>query len=161
MNLSIHFSTIIFTIINFILLLYILKYFFSKPVNKIMDDRQNGINTSIKNAKDNEQKAEISRKEKERLLHESKIKGREIVEEYKVNAENISQDIVEDARKEANLILERSRVEIEREKEKAQSEIKKQVIDLSLILSEKALEQHIDEKEHRKLIEDFIFKVGS
>ncbi len=161
MNLSIQLSTIIFTIINFIILLFILKHYFSKPVNKIMDDRINGINTSIKNAKDNEEKAEISRKEKERLLHESKTKGREIVEEYKANAENISQEIINEAKKESIILMERSRVEIEREKEKAESEVKKQVIDLSLILSEKALEQHIDEKEHRRLIEDFIFKVGS
>ena len=154
-------STVIFTIINFIILLFILKHFFIEKVNKIMDDRQNGINSSIKKAKDDEEKAEISRSEKDRLLHESRVKGREIVEEYKVNAENISQEIIDEAKKESIIIMERSRVEIEREKEKAQSEIKKQVIELSLVLSEKALEQHIDEKEHRRLIEDFIFKVGS
>ncbi|MBU3101357.1 F0F1 ATP synthase subunit B [Clostridium frigoriphilum] len=161
MNLTINWNTIIFTIINFIVLLFVLKHFFSKPVNKIMDDRKNGINTSIKNAKDNEQKAEISRIEKDKLLHESKTKGREIVEEYKVKAQNISQEIIDDAKKESTILMERSRVEIEREKDKATSEIQKQVIDLSLILSEKALEKHIDEKEHRKLIEDFIVKVGS
>ncbi|HEY8890915.1 MAG TPA: F0F1 ATP synthase subunit B [Clostridium sp.] len=161
MNLSVDLIKIIATIINFILLLLILKHFFIKPVNKIMDDRKNGINTSIKNAKDNEEKAEISRKEKDQLLHDSKTKGREIVEEYKLNAQNISQEIIDEAKKESIIIMERSRVEIEREKEKAASEIKKQVIDLSLILSEKALEQHIDEKEHRRLIEDFIVKVGS
>ncbi|WP_407935029.1 MULTISPECIES: F0F1 ATP synthase subunit B [Clostridium] len=158
---TINWNTIIFTIINFIVLLFVLKHFFSKPVNKIMDDRKNGINTSIKNAKDNEQKAEISRIEKDKLLHESKTKGREIVEEYKVKAQNISQEIIDDAKKESTILMERSRVEIEREKDKATSEIQKQVIDLSLILSEKALEKHIDEKEHRKLIEDFIVKVGS
>jgi len=161
MNLNVNVVTIIFTIINFIILLFILKHFFSKPVNKILDDRRNGINTSIKNAKDNEEKAEISRKEKDKLLHDSKTTGREIVEEYKVKAQNISQEIINDAKKESITIMERSRVEIEREKEKAASEIQKQVIDLSLILSEKALEKHIDEKEHRKLIEDFIVKVGS
>ena len=161
MNLSINISTIILTIINFIILLFILKHFFSKPVNKIMDDRMNGINASIKNAKDNEEKAEISKNEKERLLFESKTKGREIVEEYKTNAENISQEIIDEAKKESSIIMERTRIEIEREKQKAESEIKKQVIDLSLVLSEKALGQHIDEKEHRRLIEDFIFKVGS
>lgn len=153
--------TVGFTIINFIILLFVLKHFFIEKVNKIMDDRQNGINTSIKKAKDDEEKAEISRSEKDRLLHESKVKGREIVEEYKVNAENISQEIIDEAKKESIVIMERSRVEIEREKEKAQSEIKKQVIELSLVLSEKALEQLIDETEHRRLIEDFIFKVGS
>jgi len=161
MNLSINIPTIVFTIINFVVLMFILKHFFSKPVNKIMDDRKNGINTSIKNAKDNEEKAEISRKEKDQLLHDSKTKGREIVEEYKVKAQNISQEIIDEAKKESIILMDRSRVEIEREKEKAESEIKKQVIDLSLILSEKALEQLINEKEHRKLIEDFILKVGN
>ncbi|MBU3176935.1 F0F1 ATP synthase subunit B [Clostridium estertheticum] len=161
MNLTINWNTIIWTIINFIVLGLILKYLFSKPVNKIMDDRKNGINASIKNAKDNEQKSEISRIEKDKLLHDSKTKGREIVEEYKVKAQNISQEIIDDAKKESITLMDRSRVEIEREKEKAASEIQKQVIDLSLILSERALEKHIDEKEHRKLIEDFIVKVGS
>jgi F-type H+-transporting ATPase subunit b len=158
---NVYLSTVIFTIINFIVLLFILKFKLMKPVNKIMNDRQSGINMSIKKAKDDEEKAEISKKEKERLLHESKIKGREIVEEYKVNAQNVSQEIIDEAKKESTIIMERTRKEIEREKQKAESEIKKQVIDLSLILSEKALEQHIDEKEHRRLIEDFIFKVGS
>ncbi|MBW9152480.1 F0F1 ATP synthase subunit B [Clostridium estertheticum] len=161
MNLTIEWHRIIYTIINFIVLLFVLKHFFIKPVNKIMDDRKNGINTSIKNAKDNEEKAENSRIEKDKLLHDSKSKGREIVEEYKVKAQNISQEIIDDAKKESVTLMDRSRVEIEREKEKAASEIQKQVIDLSLILSERALEKHIDEKEHRKLIEDFIVKVGS
>ncbi|MPQ30019.1 F0F1 ATP synthase subunit B [Clostridium estertheticum] len=161
MNLTIELQKIIWTIINFIVLGLILRHFFIKPVNKIMDDRKNGINTSIKNAKDNEEKAENSRIEKDKLLHDSKSKGREIVEEYKVKAQNISQEIIDDAKKESVTLMDRSRVEIEREKEKAASEIQKQVIDLSLILSERALEKHIDEKEHRKLIEDFIVKVGS
>ena len=158
---SVYIPTIIFTIINFIVMLLILKHFLLKPVNKIMDDRQNGINVSIKKAKEDEEKAEISRKEKEQLLLESKTKGREIVEEYKVNAQNVSQEIIDEAKKESIIIMDRTRTEIEREKQKAESEIKKQVIDLSLILSEKALEQHIDENEHRRLIEDFILKVGS
>lgn len=158
---NLHIPTIIATLINFCILLFILKFYLFKPVNKIMDDRQNEINMSIAKAKDDEEKAEISRKEKEQLLNEAKIKGREIVEEYKVNAENISQEIINEAKKESIIIMERARIEIEREKHKSEHEIKEQVIDLSLILSERALEQIIDEKEHRRLIEDFIFKVGS
>ena len=99
MNLSVQVSTIIFTIINFIILLYVLKYFFSKPINKIMNDRKSGINTSIKNAKDNEEKAEISRIEKDKLLLESKTTGRDIVEEYKVKAQKVSQEIIDEAKK--------------------------------------------------------------
>ena len=78
---NVYMPTVVATIINFIILLFILKFFLVKPVNKIMDDRQNGINISIKKAKDDEEKGEISRKEKDRLLRESKVRGREIVEE--------------------------------------------------------------------------------
>ncbi|MFT5874246.1 MAG: F-type H+-transporting ATPase subunit b [Clostridium sp.] len=161
MNLNFYIPTIAFTWLNLIILFFIFKYFFSKPVNKIMDDRKNGINVSIKKAKDDEEKAEDLKKEKELLLHESRKKGRKIVEEYKVNAQNVSKEIIGEANKESTLIMDRGRIELEREKQKAESEIKKQVIDLSLILSEKALGKHIDEKEHRRLIEDFISKVGS
>jgi F-type H+-transporting ATPase subunit b len=161
MNLSVDLFKIIGTIINFIILLLFLKHFLIKPVNKIMDDRKNGINVSIKKAKDDEEKAETSRKEKELLLHESRKKGRQIVEEYKIKAQKVSKEIIDDAKKESMIVMERGRVEIEREQEKAKSEIKEQVIDLSLVLSEKALGKHIDESEHRKLIEDFILKVGS
>ncbi|WP_375372906.1 F0F1 ATP synthase subunit B [Clostridium sp. CF012] len=147
--------------VNFLILLFIAKRYLFIPVNKILDERKQELDSSFKKAKSDTEEANRLKIENGEKLKLAKKEGKEIVEIYKQKAEKISGELIEDAKQEAILIIERSRVEIEREKEKAQSEIKKQVIDLSLILSEKALEQHIDEKEHRRLIEDFIFKVGS
>ena len=154
-------GNIIAAMVNFLLLLLIAKRFLFIPVNKILVTRKQELDSSFEQARIDKEEANRLKIENIEKLKLAKKEGKEIVEIYKQKAEKISRELIEDAKQESILILERSRVEIEREKEKAQSEIKKQVIDLSLILSEKALEQHIDENEHRRLIEDFIFKVGS
>ncbi|MGH4126159.1 MAG: F0F1 ATP synthase subunit B [Clostridium sp.] len=154
-------GNIIAAMINFLILLFIAKRYLFIPVNKILDTRKEELYSSFEQARIDKEEAKRLKIENVEKLKLAKKEGKEIVEIYKQKAEKISGELIEDAKQEATLIIERSRLEIEREKEKAQSEIKKQVIDLSLILSEKALEQHIDEKEHRRLIEDFIFKVGS
>lgn len=154
-------GNIIAAMINFLILLFIAKRYLFTPIKKILDTRKQELNSSFEQARNDKEEAKKLKIENGEKLNLAKKEGKEIVEKYKQKAEKISGELIKDAKQEALLIVERSRVEIDREREKAQSEIKKQVIDLSLVLSEKALEQHIDEKEHRRLIEDFIFKVGN
>jgi F-type H+-transporting ATPase subunit b len=161
MEIGMKLSTVIAAMVNFLILLFIAKRFLFVPVSKILETRKQELNSSFEQAKSDKEEANRLKIENGEKLKLAKREGKEIVEIYKQKAEKISGELIEDAKHEATLIIERSRVEIQREKEKAESEIKKQVIDLSLMLSEKALEQLIDEKEHRRLIEDFIFKVGS
>ena len=154
-------GNIIAAMVNFLILLLIARRFLFIPVNKILETRKQELESSFEQARKDKEEANRLKIENGEKLKLAKQEGKEIVETYKQKAEKVSGELIEDAKKEATIIVERSRVEIQREKEKAESEIKKQVIDLSLILSERALEQIIDEKEHRRLIEDFIFKVGS
>ncbi|MCI1945309.1 F0F1 ATP synthase subunit B [Clostridium luticellarii] len=157
---EINLTTVIITIINFIVLYLILKHFFFAPVNSTITTRQEEINSKIRNANENEKKSQQLVAQHDELLRNSKKQGRNIVEDYKNKAERVSEDILGDAHKEAQLILDRAKVEAERQKEKVQADIKNQVVDLAMLVSAKALEGSIDEKQHRKLIEDFIAKVG-
>ena len=67
---------------------------------------------------------------------------------------------LENAHREAEAIINRANIEIQREEEKVKYELKQQVVDISVMLSEKALGESIDESKHRELINDFIEKVG-
>lgn len=154
-------GNIIATMVNFIILLFVAKRFLFVPVGKILEKRKQEVDSSFKEATKDREEAKKMKVENQEKLKLAKHEGKQVVEIYKQKAEKISGELIQDAKQEAAIIIERSKLEVEREKEKAISEIKKQVIDLSLVLSEKALEHHIDEKEHRRLIEDFIFKVGS
>jgi len=151
---------IIGTMINFFILFFILKHFLFNKVNNMLTLRNEGINNNINSAEDNKKKAELLRIENEEKLKNAKLEGKKIVEDFKVKADKVSDNIVNGANQEAGLIMERARVEAEREREKLKDEVKKQAVDLAILLSSKALEESIDEKQHRRLIEDFIAKVG-
>jgi F-type H+-transporting ATPase subunit b len=151
---------IIGTIINFFILYAVLRHFFFNKVNNVLTLRSEEINNNINSAKDNKEKAELLRLENEEKLNSAKLEGKKIVENFKVKADKVSDDIVKVANEEAGLIMERARVEVEREREKLKNEVKTQAVDLAILLSSKALEETIDEEQHRRLIENFIAKVG-
>lgn len=153
-------SQSIATIINFIIFLAGMKIFLFKPVQKILTQRENHIKEKIENAKTREEKAESLSIEKDKELQESKRQGKALVEEYKFKAEKASEEIIKKAHDEADLIIQRARAEIKLEKEKARDELKNKIIDVSVLMSSKALEETIDEEKQRELIKDFISKVG-
>lgn len=153
-------SEVLATIINFIIFFLIMRHFLFNPVNKAIDSRQNEIVEKIKNTDVNQKKAEELRKENEQKLLNAGVEGKKIVEEYKVKAEQVSSDIVNTAKNEADLTTKRAKTEIEREMEKANEQVKLQAIDLAVLLSSKVLDTSIDDAQHRKLIQDFIAKVG-
>ena len=148
------------TVINFVILLLILRRFLFKPVNDVLTSRRDEIDSTIKKANEDEANAVKNRAESEKNLKESRAKGKDIVEEYKAKAEHLSNDILKDAHTEAQTIMDRAMKEANREKEKAEAELKEHVVDLAVLLSSKALEESIDEEQHRRLIKDFIAKVG-
>lgn len=154
-------SIVIATIINFIILLAVLKHFFFGKVKAIIDERESLINEQLDNAEDEQEKSRMLAIENERMLKSAREEGKKITEREKQKAEKIYAEIIGDAHREAEIILERAKIEINREKEKAEYELKKQAIGLAIELSKKVIEKNIDEEKNRELIDDFISKVGS
>lgn len=157
---EVHLSVIIVTIINFVILFFVLKRLLFARVTDAMDKRQENIVNNIEKAKQDVVEARNLKAQSDELLKEARQEGKKLAEENKKRAEKLYADIVEEAHKEAAMVMERGRIEIEREKEKAKDELKTQVVELSLLFSSKALEETIDEAKHKQLINDFISKVG-
>lgn len=158
---DIQISVVIAAMINFVLFFLVFRHFFYKPINTAIETRQNEITQRLKNTEDNQKKAEELRIQNEAQIAKAKEEGKVIVEKYKEKAEKMSSDIINNSNNEAQVILNRAKVEIKRQKDKAEDEIKKNTVEIAVMMSAKALEGTIDEKEHKKLIEDFISKVGA
>ncbi|MGG7142212.1 F0F1 ATP synthase subunit B [Clostridium nigeriense] len=158
---DINWSVVIATIINFIILMAILKHFFFAKVEAIINERENSISDKLDETEEELEKARMLAIENERIIKNAKKEGKLITEEYKQKAERVYYEIVEDANKEAKVIIERAKVEINREKEKVEYQLKKEAIDLALELSKKVIEKNIDENKNRDLIDDFLTKVGN
>ena len=154
-------GVILATVVNFLILLFGLKYFFFEKVRLIIEARENEIVDKLDNADEELEKARTLAINNERLLSKAREEGKAITEEHKRRAEKIYEEIVDEAKSEANLIIERAKVEIEREKEKAEFQLKKEAIDLAVELSKKVIEKNIDEEKNRQLIDEFISEVGN
>lgn len=154
-------STLLFTILNFIVLIVVLKIVFFDKVKAIMAQREEFINKQLDDAEEETQKARMLAIENERLLKNAKAEGQLITEKHKQKAEKIFEEIVADANKEAETIIERAKTEIAREKEKVEYQLRKEAIELALELSKKVIEKNIDEQKNRELIGQFITKVGN
>lgn len=154
-------SEMIATIINFIILVLILKHFLWDKISKVIQEREDYIENKLTQADEDSEKARIYLVENERILSTSRQEGKKIIEDKKDKANALYSEIIADANKESKAIMERTKLEIQREKEKAEFELKKEVVDLAIELSTKALEEKVSESKQRELINDFITKVGS
>lgn len=154
-------SVVVATIINFIILLAILKHLFFDKVKAIIDERESSVANQLDNAEEELEKARMLAIENERIIKNAREEGKKITERHKQKAEKIYEEIIEEANQESKIILERAKVEINREKEKVEYQLKKEAIDLAIELSKKVIEKNIDEEKNRELIGEFITKVGN
>lgn len=147
---------VIATIINFIILLLILKKFFWNKIENLIDERQKFILNKINEAKEKEEQAEKMIIEKEVALKEARIEGKKITEKRKIQADKIYDEIINEAKNSVKIIEEKSRLELEREKLKAMEEIKEKSVDLAITLSKKIVEKELDEKNQKEILDKFI-----
>ena len=154
-------STLIATIINFIILFAVLKYFFFEKVQAIIEERENLINEKLDYADEEAEKARMMAIENERMLKNAREEGKLITERHKQKAEKVYEEIVNEANQEAKIIIERAKVEINREKEKVEDNLKREAIELAIELSKKVIDKNIDEEKNREFIGEFITKVGN
>ena len=160
MDIEINISTLIFTLINFVILVLILKHFFWDKIRSVIEERQEDIDEKLLKADEDSEKARMYLLKNEEILNQAREEGKKITERQKQKGDKIYEEIIQNAKNESASLIERANLEIEREKEKAEYEIKRQAVELAVELSVKALDETIDEETHRKLISDFIAKVG-
>ena len=161
MIMEINISTLILSLINFVILYFILKKFFFQKIKSIIDERENLVADKLDQAEEEVTRARILAIENERVAQSARDEGRLITKRHKEKADKIYNEIIEEAHDEAKVILDRARLEITREKEKVESELKDQAVDLAMDLSRKIIKKNIDEERNRELIDEFIKKVGN
>ena len=71
-----------------------------------------------------------------------------------------SEEILAEASRQATDLKKKAEQSIEMERKKAMNEIKDEIADLSIMIASKVVEKDINEADHKRMIEDFIDKVG-
>lgn len=153
-------ATLLFQVVNTLILFLALRHFLFVPVKKMIGDRQNLISDQLDDAKDKNIEAETLISDYTGKIAGIEEEGREMIHAASVKAENRGNEIIKAAEKEAELIKKRAEKEIEREKLKAVNELKEDIVSLSLLAASRILEKDIDQDQHKTLINQFLEEVG-
>lgn len=149
-------TSFLYTIINFLVVLLVLRLFVYKPVVTHMKKRRDTIQEALEQAeKARAELAEIKaagEEERQRARREAE----EIVASAIREAEKAKREIILQAREESKRIIAATQEEVRHEKEKALMELKENLIDLAILAASKVAEQTVDEKTSKKLVTDFL-----
>ena len=153
--------TFIAQIINLFIQMYLIKRFLFKPINEILEKRKNLADKTIREAREAKEEADSLKDQYEDSLTSAHAEAAQIVSDAQKEAQNKVDALVKEAQEEAAGIKARAAADIEQEKKKAVNEAKDEIGSLAMDIAGKVVEKEINEADHKKLIDDFINKVGA
>ncbi|MDP8239856.1 MAG: F0F1 ATP synthase subunit B [Candidatus Hatepunaea meridiana] len=156
--LDLHPGLMIWTIISFVILLYILNKAAWKPILKALDEREKGIKDDINTAKTAREKAESSLEEYRKQLAEAQSEAQKIVAKSREDAERIGEELKAKYQADAEALLEKARKQIDLESQAAINEIRNEVAGLAIVTAEKIIGKALDSEDHRRLVSESLME---
>ena len=149
-------STFFVQILNFAVLLLILKKFAWGPLTKAMQERSDKIADNIRSADEDRAQAAELKKEYETQLADARRKAQEIMDAATKRSEEERQASVENTRHEIEQMKKAAQAQIQRDRDLAAKQLKGEMVAMSLAAASKLLAKQMDDEANAKLVGDFI-----
>lgn len=140
-------------IVNFLLLLFILKRLLYKPLLKVLEERKNKIAQSLKNADEIEKKLEQTSVDREKKLREAVKDAEGILKEAVASADKIIGEARDKTSLDIEKMIKKSEEAMKLEREKMNQEIRAELANLVVSGLEKVTGKALSEKEQKELVE--------
>lgn len=152
--------TLIASICNLFIQLFIFKKFFWDKVMKVIDQRREAADQEIAQAKSSRSEADAMKAAYEQDMKEARDKADEIVMSAQKAATARSEEIISQARTTAAQIKEKASADIAMEKKKAINDAKNEISGLAMAIAGKVVERELNSEDHSEMINRFISELG-
>lgn len=139
-------------IINFLIILYLLKRFLYKPVLDLLKKREDAIKEGLKQAEDAKILLEKTQVREKEILRKAQEIGKKTIEDAKSQALLTKKQIEENSKKHAERILEGARIQISKESQEVEKRLVGRISQISISFLEKALSQMFSETEQKEVL---------
>ncbi|MBE0411559.1 MAG: F0F1 ATP synthase subunit B [Anaerolineales bacterium] len=150
---------VIAQIINFLILVILLKLLLYKPIIRIMDQREEKITSQLKEA---EEKISIAQEEKENYQKERQLlerKRSEMLEKARDEADEFQKQLFHEAREAVEQSRHRWMESIEREKEDFLADLRQRMSHQANEIARHALQDMADADLEQRMIEVFLLRI--
>ncbi len=150
----------IWTIIVFLVLLFLLMKFAWKPLLAMLEKREDNIRQALLDAEKARDELANVKEDTEKLLNVARNESQTIVAAGKKNAERMKDEIIEKAQSKSDTILADVKKQIQIEKERAITEVKAEVVNLSMEIAKKLIKKNLNNEDNLKLINDSLNSIN-
>ena len=152
-------ATFFAQILNFLILVAILRALCYKPVVRMIKAREDKIAESLAKADSDVAEAESLKKDYQAQLAEAREKAQAIVDKAEKVAASNRETSLQDTKREIAQMKKAAQAEIQRDRERAADQLKKEIVALSLLAAGKVVEKNMEASENEALVGDFIDKL--
>lgn len=155
--LGIEWPLLISQIINFLILIVLMRMFLYKPVLNMLRERKDRIAQSMRDAERVSAAAREGEAEKAKVLEGARREAQEIRAQATRDAEKIAQDVRGRAETEATEIRMKAQADAQKQLEMALTDANKQIADLAIMATEKLLGRELEKKsDQQRFVAEFL-----
>lgn len=152
-------NEIVAQVVTFLILLAVLRVAFWKKILATLDARKEKIASEFRHIDEVKSAAERLKADYEKHLAQIEDEAHERINEAMAEGRRQGDEIRERAEKDASRILENSKEHIKAEVAQAKEELKDQIVDLTIAVTEKIIQEKYSEEDDKRLIGDFLKEI--
>ena len=151
----------IWTILTFLVLLWLLAKFAWRPLLQALESRQELIRKSLDDAQEARRELERLHVESAQILKEARVQADSIITQTRSDGERLREEMRQKARTEADTIVRNAERQIQLETARALQQIRHEAADLSVMIASKLIQRNLSKEDNERLIEDALNQVES
>lgn len=149
----------IWTIICFLVVLFVLKRYAFGPIQQMIDTRREGIQQAIAEADNARDEARRLLEEHRKLIGQAKSEAEQILSEARRLADAQRDRVKQETEEDRQRRLEETHRQIDQATAQALGQIRDEVGKLSLLAAEKITRKSLDEKDQQRLIDEALAEI--
>ncbi len=146
--------TWVINLINFALLLWLLKRFLFRPAATWLEGRRQAEQERLEKAEEAKAQGQALLSQREEALADANRRAREIVSQAESEAQQLVRQAREDARRQAQQIIEDGENEARRLKEQVSADLRRDYAELVLEGAQSVLRREVPPQDHQALLEE-------
>ncbi len=151
--------TFVANLVNFALLLYLLKRFLFKPALAYLDRRRELIASRMESARQSEEHAEQLATQREQELSVAREQAHRTLEDARTRAEETVNEAKGTARQEGERIIAEAQRQIEQEQEQMKEDLRRSYAEIAVLGASRVLDREVNLSDHERLLNELLSEV--
>lgn len=153
---QINWWTMIWSFVNFFVLLGLLIFFLRKPMKDYLTNRRHTIKESLDEAARLREEAKVRSEESAQRMDRVEQEMSEMLEKFRQDGEKEKARILESAKEQAKKIKEEGTFQIQQELKLAKQKLRKQAVETAVEIARNLIVENMSEEDRRRLAEEYI-----